>query len=108
MYCAVLQVVLALCSPPPGTGVATTAPKRQTDTGWDVPAPGNISVKNGCNFGYQGQLENYKNGFETRRSSNFRPFSFGSSRFNVQMGAQNGATTQFESQRRDICIPRSR
>eukprot|EP01046_Picozoa_sp_COSAG06_P013593 COSAG06_NODE_826_length_12064_cov_8.219975_8_plen_66_part_00 len=29
----------------------------------------------------------------------FRPFSFGSSRFNVQTGAQNGATTQFESDR---------
>jgi hypothetical protein len=42
---------------------------------------------------------NHKNGFETRRSSNFRPFSFGSSRFNVQMSAQNGATTQFESDR---------
>ena len=39
---------------------------------------------------------------------NFQPFSFRSSRFNVQMGAQNGATTQFESPRRDIYIPRSR
>jgi hypothetical protein len=47
-----------------------------------------------------GQREcNRKNGFETRRGSNFRPFSFGSSRFNVQTDAQNGATTQFESQR---------
>ena len=34
-----------------------------------------------------------------RRDSNFRPFSFGSSRFNVQMGAQNGATIQFKSDR---------
>jgi hypothetical protein len=42
---------------------------------------------------------NHKNGFETRRSSNFRSFSFGSSRFNVQMSAPNGATTQFESDR---------
>ncbi len=31
-----MQMVLALCSPPPGTGVVTTAPKRLTDTGWDV------------------------------------------------------------------------
>jgi hypothetical protein len=31
-----------------------------------------------------------------------------SSRFNVQMGAQNAAITQFESQRRCIYIPRSR
>ena len=28
-------MVLALCSPPPGTGVTTT-PKRLTDKGWDV------------------------------------------------------------------------
>ena len=77
---------------------------------------GERSCKNGRDFGYQGQLENRKNGFKTRRSSNFRPFWFGSSRFNVQMGAQNGATTQSGSQRRDIhiyiykyvCIPRSR
>jgi hypothetical protein len=32
-------------------------------------------------------------------------FSFGSSRFNVQTSAQNGATTQFESQRNDIYSP---
>lgn len=31
-----MQVVLALCSPPPGTGVTTTVPKRRTDAGWDV------------------------------------------------------------------------
>jgi hypothetical protein len=54
-----------------------------------------IDIRNGGNFGYQGQLENHKNGFETRRDSNFRPFSFGSSRFNVETGARNGATTQF-------------
>jgi hypothetical protein len=30
------------------------------------------------------------------------------SRFKVETGAQNAATTQFESQRRDIYIPRSR
>ena len=49
-----------------------------------VPAPAN----NNC-----------KTGFKTRRCSNFRPFSMGSSRFNVQMSAHNGATTQFESDR---------
>ena len=32
------------------------------------------------------------------------PFSIGSSRFNVQTGAQNGATAQCESQRHCICI----
>ena len=53
----------------------------------------------------EGTLENHrKNGFKTRRSSNFRPFWFGSSRFNVQMGAQNWVTTQSGSQRRDIHI----
>jgi hypothetical protein len=52
-----------------------------------------IYIRNGCNFGYQGQLENHKNGFETRRGSAFWPLSFGSSRFNVQLSAQNGATT---------------
>ena len=52
-----------------------------------VPAPVNISsVKTAENFGYQGQLENRKNGFETHRCSNFRPFSLESSCFNVQMG----------------------
>jgi len=40
--------------------------------------------KNGRNFGYQGQLENHKNGFGTRRGSNFRPFGLGSSRFSVK------------------------
>ena len=55
-----------------------------------------------------GDISRVNDGFETRRGSNFRPFSFGSSRFNVQMSAQKAATTQFESQRRDIYIPRSR
>jgi hypothetical protein len=55
-----------------------------------------------------GDISRVNDGFETRRGSNFRPFSFGSSRFNVQMSAQKAATTQFESQRRDIHIPRSR
>eukprot|EP01046_Picozoa_sp_COSAG06_P058133 COSAG06_NODE_11575_length_1489_cov_19.236691_2_plen_289_part_00 len=36
------------------------------------------------------------------------PFWLESSRFDVQMGAQNGATTQFKSQRRDISLPGSR
>ena len=63
-----------------------------------VPAPANISVKTAetsATVQYQGQLENRKNGFETRRRSNYRPFSLGSSRFNVQTSAQNGATTLF-------------
>jgi hypothetical protein len=52
---------------------------------------GQYWCKNGCNFGYQGQLENRKNGFETRRGSNFRQFSLKSSR--VYPAAQrNGAT----------------
>jgi hypothetical protein len=55
-----------------------------------------------------GDISRVNDGFETRRGSNFRPFSFGSSRFNVQMSAQKAVTTQFESQRRDIYIPRSR
>ena len=46
-----------------------------------------------------GLVENHINGFETRQCSNFRPFWLESSRFNVQMSAQNGATTQFESDR---------
>eukprot|EP01046_Picozoa_sp_COSAG06_P010499 COSAG06_NODE_574_length_14079_cov_6.802504_15_plen_158_part_00 len=62
-------------------------------------------IENGRSFGYQGQLENHKNGFETRRGSNFRPFSFGSSRFSVQPSVENGATTQFESQRHCMCFP---
>ena len=44
-------------------------------------------------------LRNRKNGFETLQSSNFRPFAIGSSRFSVQTGAQNRATTQFDSGR---------
>ena len=42
--------------------------------------PINISVKT-ADFGYQGQLENHKNGFETRRGSNFRLFWLKPSRF---------------------------
>jgi hypothetical protein len=41
-------------------------------------------------------VSRHAGGFEVQM---FRPFSFGSSRFNVQTGAQNGATTQFESDR---------
>jgi hypothetical protein len=43
-----------------------------------------------------GDISRVNDDFETRRGSNFRPFSFGSSRFNVQMSAQKAATTQFE------------
>jgi hypothetical protein len=45
-----------------------------------------------------------ENGLElvSRISSNFRPFSFESSCFSVHISAQNGATTQFESQRHHI------
>eukprot|EP01046_Picozoa_sp_COSAG06_P011224 COSAG06_NODE_635_length_13557_cov_10.837581_4_plen_219_part_00 len=46
--------------------------------------------------------------FRDTPKPSFRPFWLESSRFDVQMGAQNGATTQFESQRHDIYIPRSR
>ena len=45
-----------------------------------LPAPVQYWCKNGCNFGYQGQLENRKNGFETRRGSIFRLFWLKSSR----------------------------
>jgi hypothetical protein len=92
----------AASSLPPAAPAVTVAPVVRVVVAGTC--SGERSCKNGRDFGYQGQLESRKNGFKTRRSSNFRPFWFGSSRFNVQMGAQNGATTQSGSQRRDIHI----
>ena len=46
----------------------------------------------------------YQNRLKLRLSEKFRPFSFGSSRFNVQTSAQNGATTKSESSQRHDCI----
>jgi hypothetical protein len=62
-----------------------------------APAPANGVVKTAETSFFQGRLENHRNGFKTRQSSNLRPFSIWSSRFSVQTGAQNKATTQFES-----------
>ena len=74
--------------------------RSRRGAGWGLPAPGNIRQKRLKLRLSVSAKKSQKNGFKTRRGSNFRPFSFGFSRLNVQTGAQNRATTQFESQRR--------
>jgi hypothetical protein len=68
-----------------------------------VPAPSNISVKtaeiSAIRVSEKIAKTVSRHASETRRGSKFRPFWLGSSRFNVQMSAQKGATTQFESDR---------
>ena len=64
--------------------------------------------KNSRNFGYQGQLENRKNSFETRRGSNFRPFWLESSQFVSRSVEKRGDQSRFKSLGLYINVTRSR
>jgi hypothetical protein len=84
------------------------APPGRATRSWRYTCSGQYVLETAETSGLSGSARKSQNGVKTRRVQVSGRFRFGLSRFNVQTGAQNGATIQFESQRHCIYILRSR